>query len=485
VRKQLILVVSVALASTAGLAQQTARPAEDASYTEVQAKRGEALFTENCAGCHGTDLAGDPYAPPLAGPAFVARWNSRPAGDLLDLMRATMPQTAPGGLSRQQNADLLAFILQKNGAAAGRAELPSQADAIAQLRLHAPAPSMPMPAPVAANPPPAPPRLMRTGEGFYTVGQAERGRAEFNRWCTPCHLAEPGQTTMSKTGRGFWLGSQHLMLQLGGRYAHKYPSTYHLYRRVRDTMPSFNADAIGNATKVDIVAYLLQQNGYPPGPDELTVDVTRMKTMKLAGVSSEAGFEPLFNGKDFTGIGILLGPNCRPQPQGCGRTTPDGIFSVQNGELVTTGKIQGYWYTEKKYLNFTLRFEFRFPRPVDLDPDDEYYDGNSGYLLFITEHRVWPRGIEIQGNNMNLLSAIGMDSAIKQIDDDQARKKAYRPVGQWSTVEIVSKDGQVKSYLNGVLINTVTEHPFKEPGHIAFQSEGVELHWRNIRVKPE
>jgi len=43
----------------------------------------------------------------------------------------------------------------------------------------------------------------------------------------------------------------------------------------------------------------------------------------------------------------------------------------------------------------------------------------------------------------------------------------------------------VKSYLNDVLVNTVTEHPFKEPGHIGFQSEGVELHWRNIRIKPE
>lgn len=99
------------------------------------------------------------------------------------------------------------------------------------------------------------------------------------------------------------------------------------------------------------------------------------------------------------------------------------IFFVQNGELVTTGKVQGCWYTQKKYLNFTLRFDYRHICPPDLDPDDEYYDGNSGYLLFITEHRVWPRGIEIQGNNANMQSAIGMDASIKQVDDNDTRSR--------------------------------------------------------------
>jgi hypothetical protein len=78
-----------------------------------------------------------------------------------------------------------------------------------------------------------------------------------------------------------------------------------------------------------------------------------------------------------------------------------------------------------------------------------------------------------------------MDARIRQVDDEAARKRAYRRVGEWSSVEIVSKNGQVTSYLNGVLVNTVTEHPFNEPGHIGFQSEGVEVHWRNIRIKPE
>src|SRR5262245_10317432 len=234
-------------------AQPSPKPPPDGIYTEAQAKRGQSLFTENCANCHGMELTGDQFAPPLTGAVFVAKWKDRPVADLFELMRVTMPQTAPGGFNRQQNADMLAFILQKNRLPAGKSDLPPQAEALSQIKL-----AMPVSTVSAPVVPPDAPRVRTsslletpTAGGFYTVEQAERGRVQFDRWCTPCHLAESTPVTPSTTGRGFWLGSQHLILNLGGRYAHKYPSVYHLYRRVRDTMPSFNADAIGPAMKVD------------------------------------------------------------------------------------------------------------------------------------------------------------------------------------------------------------------------------------------
>jgi len=107
-----------------------------------------------------------------------------------------------------------------------------------------------------------------------------------------------------------------------------------------------------------------------------------------------------------------------------------------NRELVTSGKLYGYCYTEKKYLNFTLRYEFRHTRPVDLDPDDEYYEGNNGTLLFINDHRVWPKGIEIQGKNTELMRAFGMDARVTATDYPEAREKAYKPVGQWHKAEV-------------------------------------------------
>jgi S-disulfanyl-L-cysteine oxidoreductase SoxD len=45
-------------------------------------------------------------------------------------MRISMPQNAPGSLSRQDNADILAFILQKGGAPAGTSELPTQTEVL-------------------------------------------------------------------------------------------------------------------------------------------------------------------------------------------------------------------------------------------------------------------------------------------------------------------------------------------------------------------
>ncbi|MGE0392484.1 MAG: DUF1080 domain-containing protein, partial [Vicinamibacterales bacterium] len=151
----------------------------------------------------------------------------------------------------------------------------------------------------------------------------------------------------------------------------------------------------------------------------------------------------------------------------------------------TNGKVQGYWYPDQKYLNFTLRFDYKFDRPADLDPGDEFYEGNSGYLLFITDHKVWPKGIEVQGNSNNMLHSFGMDAKVVAKDFPDARARAFRPIGQWSSVEIVSKDGEVKCYSNGELLSHVTEHEFKEAGFIAFQSEGVPLRWRNIRIKAE
>jgi mono/diheme cytochrome c family protein len=469
--------------ATALAAQTTSM---DGVYTDAQAKRGEALYLENCSACHGAELTGDPYAPALSGAVFNAKWRDRSVEDLFDFMRLTMPQTFPNSLTRQQNADLLAYIFQNNRLPAGKTELPTHSDALAAIRF-APNPqaaAAPAPPPVTASAVPAPaPASTPVADGYYTREQADHGRVLFNTWCTPCHVAS-SSVRIEKTGRGFWLGTQRLAIGLGGRYAQKYPSVYHLFRRVRDSMPSFNADALGPASKVDIVAYLLQQSGFPAGPVELPLDVPLMKSMKLAG-ASEAGFERVFNGRDFAGLKFLIGPNCRPAPAGCGRTDPGNTFWVENGEIVTNGKIQGYMYTEKKYLNFTLRFDFKHVPPADRDREGDYFDGNSGYLLFVTEHRVWPKGIEIQGNHMSLMTALGMDTQVKAVNDEEAMRRAKKPAGQWQSAEIVSKDGQVRSYLNGTLVSTVTEHEFKAPGHIGFQSEGAELHWRNIRIKEE
>jgi mono/diheme cytochrome c family protein len=66
-------------------------------------------------------------------------------GDLLDRTRTTMPMNKPGTLSRQQIADLLAFVLNVNKFPAGTAELPRQAELLAQITFLATKPSSDLP----------------------------------------------------------------------------------------------------------------------------------------------------------------------------------------------------------------------------------------------------------------------------------------------------------------------------------------------------
>src|ERR1700704_4912398 len=75
------------------------RGLEGTSYTALQAGRGAPLFAQHCAPCHGTNLQGTDFGPGLAGAQLLERWKDRTLGELLTLMRTTMPLTSPGGLS--------------------------------------------------------------------------------------------------------------------------------------------------------------------------------------------------------------------------------------------------------------------------------------------------------------------------------------------------------------------------------------------------
>lgn len=117
--------------------QAESRSVWDGVYTEEQAKRGESLYQRECKTCHGDTLAGGESAPPLTGGAFLANWNGLTLGDLFERIRKTMPQNAPGKLNRQQNADILAFLLSANKFPTGKTELSRQAEFLKEIRFEA------------------------------------------------------------------------------------------------------------------------------------------------------------------------------------------------------------------------------------------------------------------------------------------------------------------------------------------------------------
>lgn len=121
--------------------ETSSRSVWDGVYTEEQAKRGEAIYGKECAACHGAMLTGGESAPPLTGGAFLANWNGLSVGDLFDRIRKTMPQTSPGRLTRQQNADILAFMFSINKFPAGKTELYKQSEMLKEIRFESAKPA--------------------------------------------------------------------------------------------------------------------------------------------------------------------------------------------------------------------------------------------------------------------------------------------------------------------------------------------------------
>jgi S-disulfanyl-L-cysteine oxidoreductase SoxD len=128
-----LLCVAAAMAS----AQETTSSVLDGVYTEAQAGRGAAGFAQNCAVCHGASLGGVGEAPALAGAQFVSDFNGLTVGDLFDRMRTTMPLNNPGVLSRDQYADILAFMLKSNGYPSGERELYRRSEFLNTIRFEA------------------------------------------------------------------------------------------------------------------------------------------------------------------------------------------------------------------------------------------------------------------------------------------------------------------------------------------------------------
>src|SRR5690242_7201386 len=91
--------------------------------------------------------------------------------------------------------------------------------------------------------------------------------------------------------------------------------------------------------------------------------------------------------------------------------------------------------------------------------DQDFYE-NSGYLLFIDKHDVWPRTLEIQGRTNMEMTINAMDSHATFTVDKDMRKRVRKPAGQWNAVEIVTKGNEAWNYLNGYLISHVSQLDF-------------------------
>jgi len=189
-----------------------------------------------------------------------------------------------------------------------------------------------------------------------------------------------------------------------------------------------------------------------------------------ATAGDDKGFVPLFNGKDLSGWKTF------PEKS-------DKTYTVVEDHIKVSGKPAGYFYTDKSYKNYVLRYDWRFKRPEKLD-DEKKFGGNSGLLLHITgPHKIWPNSLEVQGMNRDhgAFLSIGKIGLTDYKFNREALDKARNKVGEWNTTEVTVKNGDVTTKVNGAVVATGKITLVEGP--LGFQSEGAELHFKKIMIK--
>jgi len=106
--------------------------------------------------------------------------------------------------------------------------------------------------------------------GVYSEAQATRGEALYTKTCAECHgedLAGDGVAPSLK-------GPEFMNNWTGATLAE-------LHERIVVSMPPENPDTITAKEKVDIVAYLLKQAGFPAGTTDLSDSADVLKGIKI------------------------------------------------------------------------------------------------------------------------------------------------------------------------------------------------------------
>jgi hypothetical protein len=194
-------------------------------------------------------------------------------------------------------------------------------------------------------------------------------------------------------------------------------------------------------------------------------------------------FVDLFNGKDLIGWVNV-------------NTNPD-TWSIRDGVLVCSGRPIGVMRSEKQYENFVLHVEWMHTEP----------GGNSGIFIWSDaqprDTSRLPNGVEVQMLELDWVKLNEREGEAPpiayvhgelfgvggvQIVPDNPRGERSKSVenrclgrGQWNTYDVVAVDGVVKLSVNGKFVNGVSRST-RRRGYLCLESEGAEIHFRNIRI---
>jgi len=156
---------------------------------------------------------------------------------------------------------------------------------------------------------------------------------------------------------------------------------------------------------------------------------------------------------------------------------PSSIFNLKDNVLYVNKGCAGYIRSNKQYANYTLKLEWRWLAAK----------GNSGVLLHIQKvDSVWPRCFQVQQKMDSAGDIICMNGLWANECTDKVKftvakmnQSSEKPIGEWNSMEVLSKNGTLTVYINGELQNKVTGLT-KSKGFIGFQAEGQAIEYRNL-----
>jgi hypothetical protein len=137
---------------------------------------------------------------------------------------------------------------------------------------------------------------MTVWSGVYTAEQAARGKAAYDENCSVCH--GPYLEGFRSTGSAKALAREPFMDRWDGGTLDE------LYQFIRVNMPKAaavtGAAKVSDETKLEIVTYILQVNGFPAGS-------TRLEPSLLPSIQirSKEGIRPLKNGMTVEAVGCV------------------------------------------------------------------------------------------------------------------------------------------------------------------------------------
>ena len=173
----------------------------------------------------------------------------------------------------------------------------------------------------------------------------------------------------------------------------------------------------------------------------------------------------LFNGWDLEGWSIQNG----------------GRFSVQDGILKLDGG-PGWLRSNKTFGDLKLRVEFRLMDPgakmgIFVRSGATSAKGKNGW----SDNGYHVQCIDsLKGKPLLSVLSSGVPSFVQK-SDHKALQKAYKPVGEWQSLEILVHEESLVAKLNGTLVTTATKIKNRK-GHIGIQGEHGLLEFRKIEL---